>query len=153
MDTENNSTMSPKTKITLVVLIVSLIVTSCAAYYFYGQYSALKKSIEAQNNPLTSTVTPKTPQEEINQVVASVGRHIILPQEQATVATVTDADLLRGQPFFRNAKTGDKVVIFPVAKIAILYDPIADKIVQIGPFSVQGLTGNLAPNATSTLKK
>lgn len=147
--------MSPKTKITLVVLIVSLVAVSCAAYYFYGQYLALKRSIEAQNNPstLTTTSTPKTPQEEINQVLTSVGRHIILPQEQATVATVTDAEALRSQPFFVRAKNGDKVVIFPIAKMAILYDPVADKIAQIGPFSAQGVTGTSASNVTSTLKK
>lgn len=79
---------------------------------------------------------------ETDTVIAAVGRLMVLPDETPTIATVDDPDKLKGQPFFENAKKGDKVLIFSKAKRAVLYDPVADKIVESAP-----LTGTEAPPA------
>jgi hypothetical protein len=54
---------------------------------------------------------------------------------------------LKGQSFFADAKVGDKVLIYKNAKKAILYDPIADKIITIAPLIVgeQGSEGLNTP--------
>jgi hypothetical protein len=35
-----------------------------------------------------------------------------------------------------NAKTGYKVLVFSVAKKAILYDPVLNKIIEVAPFQI-----------------
>lgn len=118
--------MSRKTKAVLIVLVLLFVAASGAAYYFYDQYQAALARI------------PKTPEEEIKEVVARVASHIILPNEQPTMATVTDLEALRGQPFFANAQIGNKVLIFPETGKAILYSPSADRIIEVGPFVASG---------------
>ncbi len=134
-----------KVKTVLVVIFAALFfASSAAAYYFYNKYNLIKSSI------------PKSTDEEVNELLSRVGRLAALPDERPTIATVTDANVLRSRPFFANAKTGDKVLIFPIAQKAILYDPTADKIVEAGPFTVQDLTGGgqkeeiLAPTSTTS---
>ncbi len=71
-------------------------------------------------------------------VVDQVAVHLVLPEDEApTVATVSSLEQLAGQPFFVNAKVGDKVLIYTKAKKAILYDPVIDKIVEVAPLSTQ----------------
>lgn len=88
-------------------------------------------------------------QDEVTTIVNEVGKLIVLPTDETpTVATVTDLSKLAGQPFFANAKIGDKVLIYTQAQKAILYDPIANKIIELAPFSA----GTNTTNATSSKK-
>lgn len=74
--------------------------------------------------------------EEINALLEKVGMLIELPQgETPTVATVSDKDKLKDQPFFANAQNGDKVIIYPNAKKAILYRPSINKLIDVAPVS------------------
>ena len=78
-------------------------------------------------------------QSDIDALVAHVGALVLLPQgEVPTIATVTDLAALKGQAFFANAVLGDKVLMYPKAQEAILYDPQADKVIQIAPLTVTG---------------
>ena len=43
---------------------------------------------------------------------------------------------MKGQTFFVQARNGDKVLIYSKAQEAILYDPVANKIVSVGPISL-----------------
>ena len=38
--------------------------------------------------------------------------------------------------FFANAQVGYKVLVYAVAKKAILYDPISNRIIEVGPVNV-----------------
>lgn len=64
-----------------------------------------------------------------------LGRHMFLPADETpVVATITDIkSLSQGRPFYQNAQNGDKVIIYTGSKMAIIYNPTADKIVNIGP--------------------
>ncbi len=105
------------------VLLVPLLVAGALAYTYYSQYQLFK------NNPQAATA-------KVNQqLVAEVGRLIFLPDEQPTVATVSDLESLKNQPFFAQAKIGDKVLIYTNAKKAVLYDPDAKKIVEVAPLN------------------
>src|SRR3990167_5678969 len=99
-------------------LAISATITSV---YLYNQYQALKKTV------------PPT-QSEVQALVAKIGKLIKLPEgELPTVATITDLSKLDDQPFFAKAKVGDKVLLFTQAKKAILYDPIGNVVVEVGP--------------------
>lgn len=105
--------------------IVLLVATSGAAVYFYRKASSI-----------TADPTAKV-QQETDSLVASVGKLILLPQgETPTIATVSDPAKLKDQPFFANAKSGDKVLLYQNAKKVYLYDPVANKIVEVAPINV-----------------
>lgn len=67
------------------------------------------------------------------QVIASVGNHMVLPtNEQPVLATVTDRTALK-TPFLREAQNGDKILFYQKAKRVIIYRSSIDKIVDVGP--------------------
>lgn len=112
-------------KYSLVILIVFVAVAGGFAYYFYRQYSAIK------SDPRVLA------QKESALLIEKVGRLIVLPEgEEPTVATVSDPEKLKSQPFFANAKQGYKVLIYTNSKKAILYDPVLDKIVEVAPLNI-----------------
>lgn len=88
---------------------------------------------------------------EIKELVDKVGKLVILPDEEPTIATVTDPDKLSDQAFFSSAKTGDKVLIFTNAKKAILYRPEQNKIIEVAPVNIgesetqPNIAGDIAP--------
>lgn len=119
----------------LVTILAVLAVAGAAlAFYFYIKTGGLKTN-------------PQTPVQEENSVIISkVSRLMFLPaDEQPTVATVSDPEKLKDQAFFANAKKGDKVLIYTNAKKAILYDPEADKIVEVAPLNIGVGTSATAP--------
>ncbi len=72
----------------------------------------------------------------VKALIDEVGDKMELPQnETPTIATVTDVTKLADQPFFRNAKNGDKVMIFGSTKEAILYRPSIHKIIAVAPIN------------------
>ncbi len=79
----------------------------------------------------------KNLENEVNHLVDKVGDHMFLPiGEIPTIATVSEPEKLKGQEFFKDAKKGDKVIIYSNARKAILYDPVANKIITIAPVSL-----------------
>lgn len=73
--------------------------------------------------------------DDLKQTVEKVGRHILLPDEEPKLVTVTDARILKAsQPFFANAKDGDKVLVY--SHKVILYDPDIDKIVEVAQIKI-----------------
>lgn len=127
--------ISQKTLIIIGVILL-IILASAPSYYFYSQY---KKAQQRLQNPNIAA------SEETKALIEKVGQHIILPtDEQPTIATISDKEKLKDQPFFAKAKNGDKVLIYNLAKRAILYDPTADKIIDVAPINIS------TPSATLT---
>lgn len=89
---------------------------------------------------------------EIEKLVDEVGEKIVLPiGEPPTIATVTDVEKLLGQPFFRNAKNGDKVMIFSSTKEAILYRPSIKKIITTTLINDTGISPAPSTNPAQAL--
>lgn len=107
-----------------VVLLIGLI----PSFYFYRQYKTEKEKAESGN---------RAPKDEIRSLIKKVSNHIVLPKdEEPTIATVSDKEKLKNQPFFARAENGDKVLIFTGAKKAILYRPASDKIIDVVPVNL-----------------
>ncbi len=84
------------------------------------------------------------------QLIDQVGKLIILPtDEQPTIATVTDLNKLKSQPFFAKAEVRDKVLIYSKARKAILYRPRSNQIIELAPL-IDGTDTPAAPAATPT---
>jgi hypothetical protein len=96
---------------------------------------------------------PAQVQAEVEIIVTEVGKLISLPADETpTVATVTDVEKLKDQPFFANAQNDDKVLIYTNAKKAILYRPSEKRIIEVGAVNIKGdqnLEG-ASPEPTST---
>ncbi|HZE87693.1 MAG TPA: LytR C-terminal domain-containing protein [Methylomirabilota bacterium] len=122
------ATISSYKKYWWVILVVVSILAVGVGIYFYLQYH---NNQEILKNPTFAA------QVEAQTLVGKVGQLMVLPaNEQPTIATVSDATKLKGQPFFAKAENGFKVLIYPKAKEAILYDPGTNKIVEVGPINI-----------------
>jgi hypothetical protein len=125
--------ISPK-KIILPILVVLLVILAGLSFYFYREASALKENPQA------------VAQKEAERLVTIVGKLIDLPQgEIPTVATVSDPERLRDQPFFEKAKVGDKVLLYSNAKKAYLFDPVSNKLLEVAPINLGEQSGQILP--------
>lgn len=126
--------MNNLAKVLPVFVIVALIGLG-AAGYFYLQYQKTNKELQTiKTDPSTVRAAAEAEAKKLIDEVASL---IALPEgEDPTVATITDIEKLKDQPFFKNAKNGDKVLIFTQAKKVILYDPAAKKIIDVAPVNI-----------------
>ena len=72
--------------------------------------------------------------EQVEDIVARVSKHIKLPDETPNVGIVTDIEtLLSTQPFYEGAENGDILLIYPSISRAILFDLDEDLIINVGP--------------------
>lgn len=123
--------IAPRTAIG-ALLILLLILAIGGAYYFYDSNQKSQKELE-QIKKDPNTVA----KEQATELLTEVGKVVVLPKgESPTIATVTDESKLADQPFFKNAKKGDKVLIYTEAKKAYLYRPSTKKIIEIAPVRI-----------------
>lgn len=109
---------------------VFLLVSIGSSVYFYRNWQ-VEKSKSANSSD--------TAAKEARDLIAKVGKLMELPTgEEPTVARITDPTKLANQPFFAKAKKGDQVIIYANAKLAILYDPEINKILNVAPVNIGG---------------
>lgn len=114
------------------LMMILLVAAFGANLYFYLKYR------QVQTNYLKLAANPQEAfRMENKNMVEKIRSLMVLPEdEDPTVAIVDSLERLKNQPFFKNAKVGDRVFIFNKAKKAVLYDPIANKIIEVGPVNV-----------------
>lgn len=116
-----------KQKYLLWILILIIIGVSGISIYFYNRYR------------LAIQDSQKTVQAETDKLLAQISKIALLPNEEMpTIATVSDPDKLKNQPFFREAQKGDKVLIYTNAKKAFIYRPGINKVISIAPLIMGG---------------
>ncbi len=119
----SHTTMGKKYAVISLFMLLFLVLASVPSFYFFRKYQSVQSKL--------AEVSGAT---EARLIVERAGRHIVLPTgEEPRVLTVTDKERLSGQAFFLHAKNGDKVLVYTDAKKAFLYDPTADKIIEVGP--------------------
>ena len=115
-------------KVIVLLLIVVILALAGVAGYLY------------KNRVKTPQDQAKAVEKEVADIIRAVGKLIVLPEnETPTVATVTDPEKLRSQPFFAHVEAGDKVLIYAQARKAILYSPILNKIKEVSPVNPNAL--------------
>jgi hypothetical protein len=120
-----------------VVVVIGLVSVSGFLYYKYQQAQQEILGIKTGSSDLSA---------ENKRLVAEVSKFIVLPDEEPTIATVSDVDKLKDQPFFQKAKNGDKVLIYSSAKKAYLYDPNLKKILDVANFNVSSPSAQQTTN-------
>lgn len=130
--------MNKYKKPALLLFIFFLIII---AGIFFLKYQNVQKAV----------TSPQVPQlEDTKQLVDEVGKLMVLPKEVPTIATVTDITKLKNQPFFANAKNGDRVLLYTQAKKAILYRPSIKKIIDVEPIN---FTSNQIATGSATISR
>lgn len=110
----------------LLALAVLAFLGFGTSYYFYGKYRELSQNPNAEA------------QRKTEAYVSAIGKLMELPQDEApTVATILDKDKLRDQPFFALAENDDVLLAYTGAAMkAILYRPSTNKIINVGPITI-----------------
>ncbi len=124
--------MSKQKKVIFIISLIAIGALALAGYFYYQLYMAEK-------DPQVAI------QKETAELVSKVSKLIVLPEgENPTVATVSDPEALKDQPFFAQAQKGDKVLIYAGAKKAVLYSVTLNKILEVAPLNI----GDKAVKAT-----
>ena len=116
------------------ILIVTLAILAASAgissYYFYSKLNKL----EQYQRPA---------EQNKEDIVRQAGKLILLPGgEEPSIAEVTDPVRLSDQPFFANAEVGDQVLIYRIARKAILYRPSINKIIEVSALNPETATSS-----------
>jgi hypothetical protein len=140
-------TKSKKKRLPLYIIIpgtilVFVIVLGVGGYFFI-QYQQAKTLLgDKSSNPVSAT----------QSLIENVGKLMVLPtNETPQIATVTDITKLANQPFFKDARNGDSVLIYTKNQEAIIYDPASNKIVTVGPISIKSQTQAVAGAAITPI--
>lgn len=105
-----------------------LVLSSIPSYYFYIKYRDAQQLLK---NPADLV------KKETQKLVVEVNKIIELPKgEDPTVLVVSDKSKLQNNKFFENSSDGDKLLVYPNAKIAYLYRPSAKKIIAVMPVNI-----------------
>ena len=132
-----------KSPVGMIAVVVVVLLATLPGYYFYQKYQQTRNLLQNSN---------AAARQQVNDIINKVGKLIVLPNEQPTVATVSDINKLKDQAFFKNAQNGDKVLIFRDAREAILYRPSINKIIKVGPVNL-GQTNQAQPSVSPTQLK
>ena len=117
---------------TIWVIVGLLVLALGAAAYSFNLYRSSQDQVQKlKANP------QEVSKVEAKQLVETIGKLIDLPANEApTVATVTNNKKLKNQAFFAKAENGDKVLIYTQSKMAILYNPAKNKIINVAPINI-----------------
>lgn len=120
-----------KKVIFIIVGVVLFIALAGFGGYYFKQYSDLK------NKPVTAD---QAAQSERERYIAEIEKLYELPEgEKPTVATVTNKaeSIKQYGVFFNKAEKGDITLIYPQAKLAVLYRPSTQKLINVSTVTLQ----------------
>lgn len=121
-----------KTTIPVGLIILLMVLASGGVAY------AIKTNPEA----IGLRKGPEDIKREEEALIKEVRSKIDLPSEETpTLATVTDVEKVKDQPFFAKAKNGDRVLIYSNAKKVVLYRPSEARVIEIGTVNIGGTEG------------
>jgi hypothetical protein len=111
-----------KTNIIAAIAVI-LVIFSGIVTYKYIQANNQIKQLKNHPQQVVNNSTAK--------LLANVGKIAVLPtNESPTVALVKNSSKLTNQPFFTHAQDGDYVIVYSQSKVAILYRPSTNQIVE-----------------------
>ena len=128
-----------------VSVVTVVLIALVAAGAWYGLKYRTERSNLAKNyaSALAQIETYKqdpnaAAKAQADKTITNVDKLYSLPKDETpSVASVSDKGKLKSQPFFVNAENGDVTLIYSKAKLAILYRPSTDKIINVSSVTIQ----------------
>ncbi|MEK7680684.1 MAG: hypothetical protein AAB348_01385 [Patescibacteria group bacterium] len=136
----------------VAVLLILLIISALGLSWGFYSYKVVSDAVSKQKYDFGSLNQLKTKQEQRSgEVVENVGKLILLPDnEKPIIATIIDVEKIKkDQSFYANAKNGDIVLVYQVAKKAFIYDPVKSIIVNVGPVFVEKNVVSISATSTT----
>jgi hypothetical protein len=128
-------------KVYIVAASVLIVFLAAAAGFFFWKYLGVKDG---------GNVTAE--QEKSESVINKVGKLYQLPTgEEPTVAQVQDKKKLDKQEFFALAEDGDYILIYKEARVAMIYRESINKLINVGPITLDNQEGGEAAGASTEL--
>jgi hypothetical protein len=123
-----------------VLLFIALLVLVIVLDMRRRQAEQKVMELSMQNEQLAGNEAQN--RENAKAIVNKVRRLYTIPNDvEPTVATIVDVKQLRARnAFYNKAKNGDHLIV--TQDRAILYDPIADKIIDVVPVQIQPPAGS-----------
>ena len=84
-----------------------------------------------------------SPQETFSEVPQQINQLIRLPQDEKPQIFPITANTLRNQPFVKDARNGDLLLLYLKNQKAILYDPQKNQILKVGSLTFSTVSGEL----------
>jgi flagellar basal body-associated protein FliL len=124
-----------------MILWVVVVVLAAGFGYMYWKNNELTKP-EAQT---------KLAEQASQNVIDSVSKLIIVPEDKPTVATITDVNKLResNESFYKNAQNGDTLLLYSTQ--AIIYRSAENKIISVAPVVVSPSSETTEDAATTEI--
>ncbi len=131
VESESSSFQSGSNPVMVILLVITIVAVAGFAWSFVN-YRQAQKQIALLSTPEGQQTMA---QNEVNRLVEKVGKLILLPlNEKPVVAEVKDAEkLAKTEPFYEQAHDGDRLLIYPNAKRAVLYSEKNNVVVNVGP--------------------
>ena len=116
-----------------VMALVLILAVGVFGAYKYGYKPYLdRRDTTASAAPMTES----TSSNPAIQLATTLGQTIDLPSETPILVTVQDASKVNTNPFFAKTQSGDQVLYYQNAKIAVLYRPATKKVINYSPNAV-----------------
>lgn len=136
--------MRKTNKISVTVNVLLVLVLLAAGSWFFFKYRPERSDLGKKYADAATQLAgfKKDPsaaaQAEVDKTIDAVGKLYSLPEdEKPSVATVQDKTKLTDQPFFAKAENGDITLIYSTAKLAILYRPSSNQIINVSSVTIQ----------------
>lgn len=125
--------------LSLILVSVYAVVATTTAIVFIVKHNKLL------NDPALKAQSTK------EDIIGKISKLYDVPNEEPTLARVNDQEKLRKeQDFFKNAQNGDYVIVYPNAKLGILYRESSNKIINIGPVAANASDTSATESADET---
>lgn len=119
--------MRPLKVLATICVLLLLVGTVVMTFLYYQARQELLQLSTPQGQQRLS-------EQEMTVILEQLGKLTLLPDEEPVMATIIDAAYLATQSaFYEQSENGDKLVVFPTAKKAIIYSPARNIIVNSGP--------------------
>jgi flagellar basal body-associated protein FliL len=116
-----------RSKWAIVVLVVLIIALAGATGWMYWQYREAKIEVEK------ALSADEKETAEVNKIIDDLKSVAAVPDEQPTVATIVDVNVLKEQnpDFYKDAQNGYKLILY--TDRAIIFDAVNKKVINMIP--------------------
>lgn len=128
VDNQSMNKRNPFLYILIIIVIALVIGLGIIGKLYFDSRQQISSLKNGSTDPLATL-------SEIKTLTEKIGQHYVLPKEQPKLVTIANVEnLKKNQPFFAQAKNGDKLLVY--SQKVILYDPVADKIIDVAQIRI-----------------
>lgn len=108
-----------------LLAVFILLAVGAGAFFWLQQHKDVSSAPNKDTNEQTSV-----------RILRKVSKIYALPKnEEPSVAAIEDSSKLADQNFFAKAQDGDYLLVYPEAKLALIYREQAGQLINVGPIS------------------